>query len=78
MVQRGVAQSGFGGSGNNCGSFGGLFENLRLRLAGIVACGRAAECASDWSKTIIRRRIARLGVHAPGAVRAGYAEIFRV
>lgn len=73
-----MALSGFRAAGNNRGSFGGLFENLRLRLAGIVARGRAAECASDWSKTIIGRRIARLGVHAPGAVRAGYAEIFRV
>ena len=54
-------------------------SGIPLLLAGIGACeGAAAEYAGGCSKKDFGRRAAPSGTHELGAVRAGYAEIFRV
>jgi hypothetical protein len=54
-------------------------SGIRLLLAGIGACERAAtEYAGGCSKKDFGRRAAPSGTYELGEVRAGYAEIFRV
>ena len=63
------------------GVYAGYAKNsgIPLLLAGIGACeGAAPEYAGGCSKKDFGRRAARSGTHELGAVRAGYAEIFRV